>query len=545
MLAMTLNSRKSLQSLTDDLEDGELPEGEALALSKYEDGYDENLMGDAEDRIRLEGLSELDRERELYERSLKREEQMIKWGIKNMLLGKSREQAESSSEMAVAVKERSNNRRLQLEAQRVANKKRSAFDRLVAQRNNKRNRDDEEFISHHITADEEDEEQEQEQIDTSARDSSFKKLKLKAEDVYSDDTSGSSEEEEYVEQNEPVELVDSLMELGKAILTRSQLEDFLDKPIFEQTVIGCFVRVSIGAALNEQPSIYRLSEIVALDSIEQEYQVGTRRTRRVLQLKHGGHQRSFLMNVVSNGPVTSSEFSYFLEACQRDAQPLPSLRRVSEKQRDIEKATNYAFTEGDVELMVQTKRQAGQKLVSAAYRKVCLIMERDMAIESNDKEKANRLEREIKQIDEKSLTEPQREKRVQYMSSSTVKPNPVQTTQVQSASKLKFNNKKIDWQQYMRKRLKKIASLQRQQCKMEPESIEEEFSSPPAAAEPDSKRNKEEKAEKDKESEQIDSVIDIDKLNLHELHNFKIRLDVSNLLEFNVIFSETEARCLL
>ncbi|KAM8717672.1 hypothetical protein ACLKA7_004379 [Drosophila subpalustris] len=544
MLAMTLNSRKSLPSLTDDLEDGELPEGEALALSKYEDGYDENLMGDAEDRIRLEGLSELDRERELYERSLKREEQMIKWGIKNMLLGKSREQAETSSELAVVVKERSNSRRLQLEAQRVANKKRSAFDRLVAQRNNKRNRDDEEFISHHITADEEDEEQEQEQVDTSARDSSFKKLKLKAEDVYSDDSSGSSEEEEYVEQNEPLVLVDSLMELGKAILTRSQLEDFLDKPIFEQTVIGCFVRVSIGAALNEQPSVYRLSEIVALDSIEQEYQVGTRRTRRVLQLKHGGHQRGFLINVVSNRPVTSSEFSYFLEACQRDAQPLPSLRRVSEKQRDIEKATNYAFTEGDVELMVQTKRQAGQKLVSAAYRKVCLIMERDMAIESNDKEKANRLEREIKQIDEKSLTEPQREKRVHYMSSSTVKSNPVQTTQVQSASKSKFNSKKIDWQQYMRKRLKKIASLQRQQCKMEPESIEDEFSSPPAA-EPDPKPNKEEKAETDKESEQLDSVVDIDKLNLHELHNFKIRLDVSNLLKFNVIFSETEARCLL
>ncbi|XP_034473888.1 RNA polymerase-associated protein RTF1 homolog [Drosophila innubila] len=544
MLAVTVNSRKRQLSLTDDLEGDELQQGETV--SNFNDGYDENLMGDAADRIRLEGLSELERERELYERSLKREEQMIRWGIKNMLLEKN--QSESSSEIAEVVKERSSTRRLHRESQRVTNKKRSAFDRLVAQRNKKRNRDEVEIMTH-ITADEDDEEmgqqQEQDQdqeMYASGRDSTFKKLKLKAEDVYSDDSSVSSEEDDYMEQNEPVVLVESLMELGKAILTRHQLEDFLDKPIFDQTVIGCFVRVSIGAALNEQPSIYRLSEIVALDSIEQEYQVGSRRTKRVLQLKHGGHQRSFLMNVVSNQPVTSSEFSYFLEACQRDAQPLPNLRRISEKAKDIEKATNYAFTEGDVELMVQTKRQAGQKLVSAAYRKVCLIMERDMAIESNDKEKANRLEREIKQIDEKSLTEPQREKRVQYMS-STAKPIPVQTSRPQPATKSKFNSKKIDWQQYMRKRYKKIVSLQRQQIKMEPESIEEECFNLPAATQPDQKPNKEENTEK--ESQQIESVIDLDKLNLYELHNFKICLDVSNLLEFNAIFSESEASCLL
>lgn len=397
----------TMNTFKEDLEDGELPEMETV--TEFIDGYDENFLGDEADRIRLARLTELERERELYERCVKREEQMFRWKVRNKL----------RKDYMSEVKKRSNSRRLQLKVKPVAHKRRRELDLLLEKRNHKKNRD-EGVIVKHITADDEEDEKEEQVLEIQPSESSFlsKKLKLKACDVYSDDSSSSTDEEDNKNHSEPVILVQSLPELGTAILTRNQLEDFLDKPIFDQTVIGCFVRVSIGPPLNGQPSIYRLSEIVGLDSIDEEYQLGSRRTKRLLQLKHGKYQSSFLMSCISNQPVTTSEFSFFLESCQRDAQPLPSLNRISEKEMDIKKATDYVFTERDVELMVQTKRQAGQKRGSAAYRKVRLIIERDAAIESMDREKARQLEQEIRLIDEKSFTEQRRAKRAPYISSN-------------------------------------------------------------------------------------------------------------------------------
>ena len=44
--------------------------------SEFDDGYDDDLMGDEKDRARLAGLTELDREMELAERAEKRDEML-------------------------------------------------------------------------------------------------------------------------------------------------------------------------------------------------------------------------------------------------------------------------------------------------------------------------------------------------------------------------------------------------------------------------------------------------------------------------------------
>ncbi|KAH8412012.1 hypothetical protein KR222_006640 [Zaprionus bogoriensis] len=533
-MTLPLKMRKRHLGFPQDLEDGELPE----ALGKFDDGYDENYMGDAADRARLAGLSELERECELYERSVRREELFNKWGIKCIIMAKEKlpeviqaAPVKPADKSVEPIKDRSSVRRLAPESQREAEKRRKAIDRLVARRNVKKKKDGVSPEEAGISA-----EQQEAQ--------NGKRSKLKARDVYSDVSSMDSTDEDSAQQDsgtsEPDIPITCLIELSKALLTRSQLEDFLEKPIFDETVVGCFVRIAIGPApvptqLSAQLSaqlaaqltpVYRLSLIVAVEQTELEYQVGGRRTKRVLQLQHGGQKRSFQMHLVSNQAVTASEFYFWLDACERDGQSLPTLRSMAKKAKDIDKASNYAFTEGDVELMVQTKRQAGQKPVSAAYRKVCLIMERDMAVDCNDLQKASQLEKEIKQIDQQSLSEHKRERRVQYMSTFVAVPDkaPVKRRVAKPRAK------KIDWQQYMRRKIAVLNRLQSEQEKL-PAGAAPEGQPIPSCPNPKLPAAEAKPEQVESKAKASLEPMDVDKLDLFELHNFEINLDLSKLSE--------------
>lgn len=53
--------------------------------SEFNDGYDDNLMGDEEDQARLQGLSEKERETEIFKRSERRDELRRRWEIEQKL----------------------------------------------------------------------------------------------------------------------------------------------------------------------------------------------------------------------------------------------------------------------------------------------------------------------------------------------------------------------------------------------------------------------------------------------------------------------------
>lgn len=53
--------------------------------SEFNDGYDENLMGDESDRARLEGLSEKERETEIFKRIERRDVMKARWEIEKKL----------------------------------------------------------------------------------------------------------------------------------------------------------------------------------------------------------------------------------------------------------------------------------------------------------------------------------------------------------------------------------------------------------------------------------------------------------------------------
>lgn len=53
--------------------------------SEFNDGYDENLMGDEEDQARLQALSEKERETEIFKRSERRDALRRRWEIEQKL----------------------------------------------------------------------------------------------------------------------------------------------------------------------------------------------------------------------------------------------------------------------------------------------------------------------------------------------------------------------------------------------------------------------------------------------------------------------------
>lgn len=63
---------------------------------EFSDGYDENFMGDEEDKARLIGMTERERELEIYNRFERREELKIRFEItKKLRLAKRREESKS------------------------------------------------------------------------------------------------------------------------------------------------------------------------------------------------------------------------------------------------------------------------------------------------------------------------------------------------------------------------------------------------------------------------------------------------------------------
>ena len=77
-----------LYVMTGEVTDSEASESYSSALSQEEfnDGYDENLMGDEEDQARLAQMTEKEREQEIFKRIEQREVMKTRYGLKSPLL---------------------------------------------------------------------------------------------------------------------------------------------------------------------------------------------------------------------------------------------------------------------------------------------------------------------------------------------------------------------------------------------------------------------------------------------------------------------------
>ncbi|GFV35099.1 RNA polymerase-associated protein RTF1 homolog [Trichonephila clavipes] len=383
---------------------------------EFNDGYDEDLMGDAEDRARLAQMTEKEREQEIYNRVEKREVLKTRFEIeKKLRLAKKKEQKmkEKKEEMKqkTDASSRSKERRRMVEENKdKLDKKAQAIKDLRERREKKRK------LAELQQQKEADEAKEDEDVDSDDKDSQQPVKKLRASDIYSDDDDEDASGNERDNQSEASyhsrsededetcskksELVNSKEELSKVRLSRYKLERWVHAPFFTKTVVGCFVRIGIGA--NNGNPVYRVAEIIDVVETAKIYQLGNTRTNKGLRLKHGLQDRVFRLEFVSNKDFTDSEFRKWRETLLIENIALPTLDDIEKKTKDIQIALNYQYKEDDIENIVKEKERFKKNPHNYAMRKTQLMKNKEMAELEGDLEGVQKFQAELERIEERA-----------------------------------------------------------------------------------------------------------------------------------------------
>ncbi|XP_041703240.1 RNA polymerase-associated protein RTF1 homolog [Coregonus clupeaformis] len=383
----------------------------------FRDGYGEDLMGDEEDRARLEQMTEKEREQELFNRIEKREVLKRRFEIKKKLkTAKKKEKEEKKKKHEEEQKKKrerasgahhedrthqdqqvvmSHNKERRTKRDEKLDKKSQAMEELKAEREKKKTRTAELLAKRQplktseVYSDDEEEEEEEEDDDKS----SVKSDRSSRSSSYSED----EEKEETPPKSQPVSLPD---ELNRVRLSRHKLERWCHMPFFQKTVSGCFVRIGIGNSSSKP--VYRVAEIVDVVETAKVYQLGTTRTNKGLQLRHGGDTRVFRLEFVSNQEFTENEFMKWKEAMIIASMQVPTLDEINKKEQAIKEACNYKFNDKDIEDIVKEKDRFRKAPSNYAMKKTSLLKDKAMAEESGEGDRAKEIQDQLNELEERA-----------------------------------------------------------------------------------------------------------------------------------------------
>ncbi|KAK5917305.1 hypothetical protein CgunFtcFv8_012207 [Champsocephalus gunnari] len=413
-------------------EEGEVSDSESNSSSSssdsdsseddvFRDGYDDDLMGDAEDRARLEQMTEKEREQELFNRIEKREVLKRRFEIKKKLkTAKKKEKEEKKTRKQEEEQEKrklsqvqdtqvvmSHNKERRTKRDEKLDKKSMAMEELKAEREKKKNRTAEllskrqPLKTSEVYSDDEEEEEEDDDKSSVKSDRSSRSSSYDEDDR--DDTPPKSQ---------PVSLPD---ELNRVRLSRHKLERWCHMPFFTKTVTGCFVRIGIGNSSSKP--VYRVAEIVDVVETAKVYQLGTTRTNKGLQLRHGGDLRVFRLEFVSNQEFMENEFMKWKEAMVVAGMQVPTLDEITKKEQSIKEAMNHKFNDKDIEDIVKEKDRFRKAPSNYAMKKTQLLKDKAMAEEVGDNDKVKSIQDTLNELEERAeMLDRQRTKSISAIS---------------------------------------------------------------------------------------------------------------------------------
>ncbi|XP_011502921.1 PREDICTED: RNA polymerase-associated protein Rtf1 [Ceratosolen solmsi marchali] len=437
-------SEKEVSEKFSEPEEGEVSDSDISesnsSQEEFNDGYDEKLMGDAEDQARLAEMTEKEREQEIFKRIEQREIMRTRFEIeKKLRMAKKQElkkQKESKKkdkgnderkiDRTPDPKERSKDRKKTIEEKQ--DKKSNAMALLKARREEKKEREEKE--KQRIEEQKQQSKDEEEELERDHKSGS--KTKLKASDIYSDDSGSSDSAEEEDEsskfasrqrssssssresdsdtdkksvtsvknKSKKIIYISTKEDLNKIRLSRHKMERFVHLPFFERVAQGCFVRIGIGN--NNGRPVYRVAEISGVCETAKIYQLGSTKTNKGLKLRHGAQERVFRLEFVSNQEFTESEFFKWKETCTLQGISMPTSDELDQKLKDIKEAMVYEFKEEDIEKIVKEKCRFKGTPYNYAMKKAQLMRERDAANCRGDDETATRLNVEISELEERA-----------------------------------------------------------------------------------------------------------------------------------------------
>lgn len=389
-----------------DMEDGEVS-GSDSEIGEFDDGLDDELMGDAADRACLQRMSEKEREEEIFKRAEKREMLKKRYEIEMKLKLQKKNNRDSDRDLSKGLdtKERSRARQDAIESKK--DKKTLAMDVLKAKRKEKK--------------------EQQEKIEEKKKKEEEKDpKKWKANEIYSSDSSdedisrprsrspegrrqrssssSSSSSSIFNRSRSPSPVkrssVSTKYDLEKMKVNRAELEKWCHLPMFVDLVIGCFVKVSIGEDKRGIPA-YRVGEIIGVEE-GKVYDLGSTRTNKTLKLRHANNERFFRIEYTSNRPFEELEFDKWREDTMLSGMYLPTLTEMEEKEKHIKRARSRVLNEKDIGHMIKEKAKFNDNPRNYAMYKSRLTKERDVAAAEGKHEEADRINSRLLEIEERA-----------------------------------------------------------------------------------------------------------------------------------------------
>ncbi|KAK4337057.1 hypothetical protein RND71_044187 [Anisodus tanguticus] len=189
--------------------------------------------------------------------------------------------------------------------------------------------------------------------------------------------------------------------LNSIRLSRFKMSQWCHTPFFKDTIIGCFVRLSIGVNKDKTP-VYRIAEIVDVIDGPKAYDLEKTKTDKLLKLKHGRDEKNFRIQYVSNTEFTDKEFSEWKFKMEKERLTLPNKKQIEDKQKHIHGAINYNFKESDIEAIVKEKEKYIEVPVNFAMKKTHLKKQKDMAEQLGDHVEVERITQLLEEVEEKA-----------------------------------------------------------------------------------------------------------------------------------------------
>jgi len=402
------------------------PNIQASWRDEFDDGLDDDYIGDDEDRRMLETMTEREREEEYYRRAEKREELRKRFEISQKLKNqKKREESETEQmdqredDTMTSLPSDPGTRKKGYEEK--YGKKFSALNELKAkreererkekvreerQKKNKKNPSDSESSSdfEKIGRSKKKNVLKASEIYSSSSSDDGKEVRRKSSSSSASSSSGGESDTERQNSKKTVKKamnIETKEELEKIRLSRYRLDKIVHLPIFKKTVIGCFVRVGIGN--NEKSeAVYRCCEIIDTVETAKVYTVMKTKTNVGLKLRHGKDTRMFRCSFVSNSPLSDTEFMKWKKACAEGNLNLPTVAHMEQKEKDIKYAIEYRFSSFDVEKILASKKKFDNSPKNFAMKKAELTKERDKAQMEGRQEDTDKLNRELLSLEERA-----------------------------------------------------------------------------------------------------------------------------------------------
>jgi len=512
-------------------EEGEVADSES-DIGEFDDGLDEDFIGDDEDREMLDKMNEKEREEEIFKRSEKREMEKKRYEIeKKLRLQRKKSQVEERMNKTLDTKERSRARRTEIS--KKTDKKSTALDELVRKREEKQFKKDEKEDKEEKTEDGKKKwktndiyssDSSDDEVDKEGRKRSRSPARRRSSSSSSSSSSSASSRSRSPSPSKRTVTITKPEELEKARLSRNKLERWCHLPQFGKIVAGCFVRIGIGQDAQGK-STYRVAEIMDTCETAKVYQIGRARTNKGLKLRHGQQERTFRMEFVSNNTFTDSEFDKWKETVMLAGMALPSTKELEGLEKRIARALVERLGDKDINNMIKEKERFMVNPRNYAMHKSRLARDRDNALQAGDTVVTEELNRKLEALEERAEElDRQRSSKISSIALINDKNRKRNIERAEQGIREEMARKLIEGEVHdpFTRRKTKPSMTKTKDSEMTTErllQLEEE-----KAQEPEKLKEKEKEKEKLKEEEEKKENKPLD--DLFSAHNFDITIDL-------------------